>query len=427
MREIASLLLMVCRAVIIGAFWVATRLTNDVTITGSQHDSGQARTYLGMAHKRDLDPLVLLPTLIFRHPWRRLRGKLRFVLRGDAFSRGYLGRLVMQPRWLSRLLRVLAIGRVLRWLGTDSAESLLRPGEEWIRAALQSGGDRPAGEVVAPLLLEALARASGESYEQLASSRLSHLLSWQYHAHLQDFYGAEALTGDMRRSIQQRHVQRIKSELAGQDEWLWHGGSLYGSPEGLLSPDGRLSPINSALHRLMRAAPPNTRVVPVILVYDFMTAQRLRIFVDFAPAIEHAPELSSGELDAALRRGWLQHASFTCTQLASGFLRQASQEGVSSFTADELAKSIYVQANKLASEGRRVDTGLLHLRGARKRAKGYLAYAEQRSLVQQGKQGTYIPTVAEPAMHLRPREVGYELAPLAYACNELEEMLSIER
>src|SRR5205085_5744492 len=146
-------------------------------------------------------------------------------LRGDAFTRGYLGRIVMQPRWLSRVLRLLAIGPALRWLGTDSAEALVRPAEEWIREALQSGGDRPASEVIAPFLLQALAEESGESYEQIAGHRLSHLLSWRYHAPLQNFYGAEALIGDVRRPIQHRHVARIKSELAGLDDWLWRGGS----------------------------------------------------------------------------------------------------------------------------------------------------------------------------------------------------------
>jgi hypothetical protein len=424
MKQIESLLLMICRAVIAGAFWVATRLGDEVKVAGRQHDTGARRTYLGMAHKRDLDPMVLLPTLVFHHGWRRLRGELRFALRGDAFSPGYLGRMVMQPRWLSRLLRVLAIGPVLRWLGAYSAEALLRPGEEWLREALHRGGDRPAGEVVAPFLLEELAQASGASYEQIAAHRLSHLLSWQYHAPLQHFYGAEALIGVARRPIQQRHVARIKNELAGLDEWLWHGGSLYSSPEGHLSPDGKISPINSAFHRLMRAAPPDTRVVPIVLIYDFMTTQRLRIFVDFAPAIEHAPTFSLDELDAALRTSWLQRARFTCTQLASGFLKQASQEGLSSFTLDDLAKSIHVQANRLASEGRHVDARLLDLRGARKRAKGFLAYAAHRSLVRRGERGAYITTVAEQPMQLRPREVGYDQAPLTYACNELEDMLN---
>lgn len=426
MKQIVSLLLLVSRTVIAGAFWIATRLTNDIKVSGRQYDSGEARTYLGMAHKRDLDPLVLIPTLLFHHGWRRLRGELRFALRGDAFSRGYLGRIVMQPRWLSRLLRLLAIGPALRWLGTDSAEALLRPAEEWIRAALQSEGDKPASEVVAPFLLESLAQESGESYEQIAGHRLSHLLSWRYHAPLQNFYGAEALIGDVRRSIQHQHIARIKSELAGLDDWLWRGGSLYGSPEGLLSPDGRLGSINSALHRLMRAAPPDTRIVPIVQIYDFMTTQRLRIFVDFAPAIEHAPSRSTDQLNAALHASWLKHARFTCTQLAAGFLFQANQNGLtSSFTLDELAKSIYVQANRLALEGRHVDAHLLDLHGARKRANGFLAYAEQRALVRRGEHGAYIPTVAEPPMRLRPREVGYDQAPLAYACNELEEMLSI--
>ncbi len=427
MKQIASLLLLVCRAVIAGAFWIATRLTNDIKMTGRQYDSGEARTYLGMAHKRDLDPLVLIPTFVFHHGWNRLRGELHFALRGDAFSRGYLGRIVMQPRWLSRVLRLLAIGPVLRWLGTDSAEALLRPAEEWIREALQSGGDRLASEVVAPFLLQELAQESGESYEQIASHRLSHLLSWRYHAPLQNFYGAEALIGDVRRPIQHRHVARIKSELAGLDEWLWRGGSLYGSPEGHLSPDGRLGSINSALHRLMRAAPPDTRIVPIVQIYDFMTTQRLRIFVDFAPAIEHAPSLSTDQLDAALRSSWLKHARFTCTQLAADFLFQENRSGLTAFTLDELAKSIHVQASRLALEGRHVDARLLDLGGARKRAKGFIAYAEQRALVRRGEHGAYIPTVAEPPMRLRPREVGYDLAPLTYACNELEDMLSIDR
>ncbi|HEV2583049.1 MAG TPA: hypothetical protein VGT44_19470 [Ktedonobacteraceae bacterium] len=419
-----SLMLMICRAIIAGAFWIATRLSNEIKISGRQYDNGAARTYLGMTHKRDLDPMVLIPTLVFHHGWRRLRGELRFALRGDGFSPGYLGRIVMQPRWLSRLLRVLAIGPVLRWLGAYSVEALLRPGEEWIREALQNGGDRPAREVIAPFLLEALANTSGESYEQIADARLSHLLSWQYHLPLQHFYGAEAIIGAVRRPIQQRHVTRIKSELAELDEWLWGGGSLYSSPEGHLTPNGRFSSINAAFHRLMRAAPPDTRVVPIVLIYDFMTTQRLRIFIDFAPAIEHTPALPLDKLDAALLTAWRRYARFTCTQLASGFLRQASQEGLTAFSLDDLAKNIHVQANRLALEGRLVDARLLSLRGARKRARSYLAYAERRLLVQKDRHGAYLPTVAESPMRLRPREVGYDQAPLAYACNELEDMLA---
>ncbi len=424
MKQLSSVWLLICRGTIAGAFWIATRLSWEVKVHGKHYDSGASHTYLGMAHKRDLDPLMLLPTLIFHHTWRRLRGELRFALRGDAFSPGYLGRIVMQPRWLSRLLRVLSIGKVLRWLGAYSVEALMRPAEEWIREALRYGGNRAAGDTLALSFLSDLANISGETQEQIAASPLSHLLSWRYHSVLQHFYSAEVLIGDVRRPLQQLTVVQIKDELADLDAWLWQGGSLYGSPEGQLSPVGKLGPINGGFHRVMRSAPPDTCVVPIVQMYDFMTTQRPRVFIDFAPPIQNAPLLSPAQLDEALRAAWRHSARFTCTQLASGFLMRVGQETDAKFTVDDLADYIHIQAKKLSFDGRHVDAHLLKRQGARKRASGYLAYAARHSLVRLNKDRTYMPTIAEPPLHLRVREVGYDLAPLTYACNELEDLLS---
>lgn len=423
MKWLTSFLLLICRGTIAGAFWIATRLSWKVEVHGRSFDSGVRRSYIGMAHKRDLDPLMLLPTLIFRHSWRRLRGELQFALRGDAFEPGYLGRLVLQPYWLSRLLRVLSLGAVLRWLGAHSTEALVRPAEVWLREALRYRGDRPASEALASPFLAEMAEASGETQEQVASAPLSRLLSWRYHRVLPRFYSTEILAAAMRRPLQQRVVTQIKHELAALDDWLWQGGSLYGSPEGQLSPDGRLSPISAGFHRIMRAAPQDTRIVPVALVYDFMTTQRPRVFIDFAPPLLQAPQLAPGDLDAALRSAWLAAARFTCTQLASGFLKQVGQQESVTFTLDDLACHIHVQAKKLMSEGRHVDARLLDRNGARKRAKCYLAYAARHKLVRPNTNHTYTPTTEEPPLNLRLREVGYDLAPLTYACNELKDLL----
>ncbi|HLL78828.1 MAG TPA: hypothetical protein VKT25_04975 [Ktedonobacteraceae bacterium] len=425
MKWLTSFLLLICRGTIAGAFWIATRLSWKVEVHGRSFDSGARRSYIGMAHKRDLDPLMLLPTLIFRQSWRRLRGELQFALRGDAFEPGYLGRLVLQPYWLSRLLRVLSLGAVLRWLGAHSTDALVRPAEVWLREALRYGGDRPASEALAPPFLAELAEASGETREQVASAPLSRLLSWRYHLVLPRFYGTEILAAAMRRPLQQRMVTQIKHELATLDDRLWEGCSLYGSPEGQLSPDGRLSPISAGFHRIMRAAPQDTRIVPVALVYDFMTTQRPRVFIDFAPPLLQAPQLAPGDLDAALRSAWLTAARFTCTQLASGFLKQIGQQEGVTFTLDDLACHIHVQAKKLASEDRHVDARLLDRNGARKRARGYLAYATHHKLVRLNNDLTYTPTTEEPPLKLRLREVGYDLAPLTYACNELKELLEL--
>jgi hypothetical protein len=134
--------------------------------------------------------------------------------------------------------------------------------------------------------------------------------------------------------------------------------------------------------------------------------------------------LPPAELDALLRARWLEAASFTCTQLGSGFLAQAAYGDLASFTLDDLAGNIHAQAKSLAAAGRHVDTHLLDLRKARKRARGFLKYARRHALVKRGAKVAWTPTLNEVPPNLRPGEVGYDRAPLMYALNELHEMLN---
>lgn len=426
MKQFNAVLIALTRAIIASAFWIATRLTNHIEIAGLAYDILAPRTYLGMAHKRDIDPIILIPTLVFHRGWRGLAGQLHFALRGDAFTPGYLGRIVTQPRWLSFLLRFLSIGKILCWLGAHPMDALLRPAEEWIREALQVQPGALCGETLAPFFLEELARATGESSEHLAQQPLSRLLAWRYHDAMLRFYGPEMLHGVVRRAARQRTVVRIKENLADVAAVLEQGKTLYSSPEGQLSPDGKLSQINTAFHRILHQSPGETRVAPIYFSYDFMTTRRTRVFVDFAPPIEHASSLPNTELDAELRARWLKSAHVTCTHLASGYLAQASRAGQASFTLDDLAKTIFVQARTLAEAGRHVDACLLDLNRARRRAKGFLDYAARHRLARKGAaKGSWIPTVVETPISVRPREVGYDQFPLTYACNELQEFLSV--
>jgi hypothetical protein len=411
------------RAMIASAFWTSTRSLFDVEVHGLENDPKASRTYLGMCHKRDLDPIVLVPTILFHRGWRGLAGDVHFALRGDAFSQGYLSRITMNPRWFARIIRQLSIGPALQWLCAQQTNDLIRPAEEWIRDLLRSGYIGSVGDILAPSFIEELATATGEPYAQLEAYPLSHLLDWRYQQALQHFYGIEIIVGPARRPLEKRIIVSIKESLAGLDAWLWRGGSLYGSPEGQLSPDGRLSPLNSGWHRIMEAAPSDTSIVPISIIYDFMNVQKLRIFVDFAPAIEHAPTLPLKELDAQLRTAWLQNARFTCSQLASGFLMRASRAGLSSFTLDDLVNDLKHQAVTLVEAGRHVDRQLLKPRRARKRAAGFLEFAARHGLVRRSGDYTWVPTVTETVIHVRQREVGYDQAPLMYAWNELQEML----
>src|SRR5207237_4449180 len=131
-------------------------------------------------HKLYLDSIIIIPIVVFHRGWEGLAGDLHFALRSDGFSPGYLGRLVMRPRLLSRALRLLSIGPVLRWLGAHPVQDLLRPAEEWVREALLLDMKSCVGDVFTSDFVEELAIITGEHQEQIASYRLSQLLDWRY-------------------------------------------------------------------------------------------------------------------------------------------------------------------------------------------------------------------------------------------------------
>jgi hypothetical protein len=425
LKNLESVLLAICRAIIASAFWAASRIFHKVEVHGVEHDAVASRTYYGMLHKRDLDPIIIVPTVVFHRGWRGLAGDLHFALRSDGFSPGYLGRLVMRPRLLSRVLRLLSIGPVLRWLGAHPVQDLLRPAEEWVREARLPGIESCVGDVFTSDFVEELAIITGENKKQIASYHLSQLLDWRYQYALQQYYSSEILALSMRRPLKRRMISSIKDSISELNTWMSSGGSLFGSPEGHLSPDGKVSPINSGFHRILRQIPLDTRIVPISIMYDFMTIGRIRIFVDFAPTIENASLLPSNELDTRLRQAWLHSARITSTQLASGFLVNAEREGLSSFTFDDIVASMYRQAIKLAKTGRNVDQNLLKQDLTRKRAKSFLAYAERHELVRRIGASSWELTLNETAIQVRPREVGYDQSPLVYAWNELQDILSV--
>ena len=425
LKNLESVLLAISRAVIASAFWVASRIFHKVEVHGVEHDSVGPRTYYGIMHKRDLDPIIIIPTVLFHRRWAGLAGDLHFALRSDGFSPGYLGRLVMHPRLLSRALRLLSVGPALRWLGAHPVQDLLRPAEEWIREALQLGIESSVGGIFTSNFIEKLAIVTGESLEQITSYPLSQLLDWRYHHALQHYYSSEILVLSMRRPLERRMIARIKDSITELNAWVSSGGSLFGSPEGHLSPEGKVSSINSNLHRILRHIPSEMRIVPISIMYDFMTVGRLRIFVDFAPTIENAPLLPLNELDTRLRLAWLRSARITSTQLASGFLLDAVREGLSSVTLDDVVDNMYHQAVSLANAGRNVDQYLLAQNQTRKRALDFLAYAERHGLIRRIGTDKWELTLSETAIQVRPREVGYDQSPLVYARNELQDILSV--
>ena len=172
MKKLQALLILLCRTIIASAFWLSIRAGASLKISGVAYDRGLPRTYLGMTHKRDIDPFILVPTIIFHRGWRVLVSEVYFALRGDAFTRGFLARMVVRPSWLARALHPLALGSVLHWLGTYPIDGLQRPAEEWVREVLNSAGDLPAASILAPAFLRDFAQATHLAQIGRASCRV---------------------------------------------------------------------------------------------------------------------------------------------------------------------------------------------------------------------------------------------------------------
>jgi len=418
------------RVTLAAAFATIPRLAFALEVHGLEHARAQPPTYLAISHKRDLDTMAPLGRIIFHRGWAALVGEVRFAMRSDSFEPGFLARVVAGPRWfieLLRLVRPISVGPILRGLGvyplTDYSQ---RPGETWLREYLRVEGDARVGATLAPWMIQTLADATGNDPSAVERLMLSGLLSWRFHGPLQPRIGPDVFTGGARRRAERRVVETAKAELEVIAGWVRRGGSLYGAPEGRLSPDGRISPITSGLHRILREAPAETRLVPIMIVYDFMTTHRRRMFVTLAPPIERVPQIPQRALDETLRQTWLRSARFTCTQLGAAFLvRRATSDPNELFTLEEFTGALCQEAEALVEQGRQVDRRLLTKRGARERARGFLAFAARRGYVQRVGRWRWLATPGDLRVDVPAWDVGYRDFPLGYAWNEYTEMIAV--
>jgi hypothetical protein len=425
----AAFLLSVTGRLAIGVLLVAAaRVMCRMEIHGLERVRRDPVTYMAISHKRDLDTFGPVFPILRARGWHALIHDVRFAMRGDAFTPHFLSRILTHPRWLSRLLRPVSVGALLRGIGLYPLHDLrVRPAEEWVSEHLQTEGDAEVSDALSSEFIQYLSANSASSQSELEKQPLSSLLSWRYHSPMQVYWGSEIFIGGARRHAEQRVIARARRELDNVAAWMHEGGSLYSSPEGKLSPDGTISRISGGFHRMLRAAPDGTSVIPVAIIYDFMTTRRLRMFVEVAPPIPDVTHLTRAQLDLALQRAWLRGMRFTCTQLASGFLvKTAEAEPTSSFTRDGLVQAIMQQAAALDREGRLIDNRLLLPRQAEKLAGSYLKFAERHRLVQHDNSGRWTVLDSRQAIDVRPGDVGYPVAPLTYAWNELQDMLGAD-
>lgn len=410
------------RIVIVIMFFVVTHLLFEVHQQQRATTPPAAHVYYALLHKRDTDPFFFLP-LLFAQRWRR--GNLQFGLRGDAFVPGFLARLIVQPRWLAHAFYNLNLGPLLRSMGAHPLSGwTIRPLEDWVRLARHALGEQPLADVFAPAFLARLASQTHMASDALAALTLSDLLTWRFQPYLQTYSGPSFFAPAVRRQIERRAVAIIKAQLAEAAQVLQADAAFVGAPEGQLSATGRIGTMSAGFGRILRAGPPETSVVPLAIIYDYMKPGRIRVFLSEAAPITNAAMHTPTEVFTQVRAAWMHVLPFTCTQIGTSIIVDRLHAQKTCATTAQFTAEVLHIARELAAKGRQVDAVLLDEQRCARRVRQFLHYAHRQGVLQRHGPDQWHVQSVDLCIAAGPGEVGYEHTPFAYAWNEWQDMLA---
>lgn len=199
-------------------------------------------------HQHDLESVVLPGLVTLRDPWHE---HVVAIASERLFETGFLVPRV--PPWLIPLVRQLSLGRILYLVGALPLENEPRSRtlHSWAHEVQAVHGNMPLVQVFSPEALTALHLSDlcpdnpyplsamwGAELAQLGETRMSLL----------------ALNEPYRTEVRTSARPRIERQFSAIEDALRNGATLYLTPEGRVSPDGRLGRFRLALDRLMPEA-----------------------------------------------------------------------------------------------------------------------------------------------------------------------------
>ncbi|MDQ7849192.1 MAG: hypothetical protein QN152_02540 [Armatimonadota bacterium] len=389
----------------IGAlFYLAPRLLYALQVQDAARYRHRPSTLVVVNHKRDLDSVIIPPTLYFNGV--RPKRPLWFAGREDMFVRGFLAGYQVVPRWLRRLLHEMDLTAVLGALRVLPVRRFPeRTMAEALHEVLRAYGDRPLAEVLSPQEAEPLARLCGPG------ATLSAALAWRFHDRWQRRATLQAFAPRWRETLRERQRAVVAGQMRALADVLDRGENLYLAPEGVISPDGRLQRFRSGLRQILSLVRVKVRLQPVCVVYDFMRPGPLRVFLTVGEEV--SPGASPAESEQAARRALAALHVMTCTQVASHLLWDLLGQGHTTVEVSRFVRDVLDFARTLAREGLRVDPALLEDRG-QARVYQWLSYATRRGLlVRRGE------TLHPGADRLLGAPATHWGNPVHYAANEL--------
>ncbi|MHB8620122.1 MAG: lysophospholipid acyltransferase family protein [Chloroflexota bacterium] len=207
------------------------------------------------------------------------------------------------------------------------------------------------------------------------------------------------------------HQPRMRRQLDQFVELLDRGRDLYWTPEGGLGLDGRFGRFKAGLHRLLRETSAPVHLLPMAVVYDFMTTTRTRCFIRIGPEIRIGRHIGRSALEGQARRAILAQMTGNVGHAAAATLRHVPQG--TPLLREHLAASIQDSATELRKRGLHMDPRLNGRVSFRRRVGRFFGYAVRHGILEALPEGRVL--VAQGLDHPKMR----------YVLNELEEIESL--
>ncbi len=412
---------------------VVIKVRMRVQLFGGEHYSPPAcpsapATLIISSHKRDWDPLVCATHLYYQRGWWRPDGRrMAFIGREDMLSRGFLAEIVALwdwPRWASWLLDHVTLAPILSSLrGYPIVRPLEFSTRQYLFELREQEGNLPLTDVFSDEFLEQLdhwAKFRAERsrrFHRRASRELhiSDVLTWDYREPLMQRLRRRALLRERYEAYKTRQRAKITRQLRAAVGALERGDTLWLAPEGMITQDGAPRRVRESLQGLLEMMPPDTRILPANVTYDFMTTDRLRACLSIGPPLHQLAALGRADLGRAVTAAITGQAVVTMTMLGSRFLWERLQHDQPVFTLEEASAAISGHLLALAGQGAALERGLGDARHVQRRLRAFLAYGLRHGLLSREPDGAY---KIIPAPFQQQRETFFWMNP-RYPVNEL--------
>lgn len=265
-------------------------------------------------HQRDADAPIVGTSLCQRRGLRFTRPLTHFAAREDLFRRGFLAEYISGwPPPLPQLLGRIPLRAFFAILRTEPIRRVREfSAAETLEAAVAAGlGDRDPVAV-----LNARGQRDFAARGGTLPARLSDLRPPMRHA----LWGLRRLRRSALQELAPAFRATVAAQLRGFAALLDAGQSLYFSPEGVISADGRFGRVRAGLRLLcgLTAVPP--RLLPVALSYDGLGPGKLRVVMQVGE-LQNAPDTTdNAAFSTAVRTAILDLLNVNPSHLLAAYL-----------------------------------------------------------------------------------------------------------